>query len=411
MKLRIDVVFSRALEEGEGLGPLVVLEQFHGPVEGEQLGCRSDGLVGTRDVPQGGQCPLVVSAGHVHLQQEAVGFIASGRGGELLEVRFKGHNGVVKRVERQFVGQLGVVEERVFLNVEVKVRRGCGFEGLLRPCPIAHLEVAIGHVVGRVLGQFVFAVRGKGEAVQSTSPVAHAVTGVPHLVGKLRLASRTVGPFPRQFEVRRCGVERLVTVPSISEKVGDFSHAFFVEPTRLIQQGRGIVFQLGELTGGVKQLGDVQGNQFLEIGVIRNFFKSVERHLGLALQVGDVREVVLRGCLKFAFHFQDFVQRDACLFELLTFEIAMAQLEAVFVATGLGQVPHADSLEFLGCGAVILSLVVVVRQFPLRFQRQGALGELSNERFHPMNRIPVVQGERAHGGVVGRFCVRITRGA
>ena len=79
----------------------------------------------------------------------------------------------------------------------------------------------------------------------------------------------------------------------------------------------------------------------------------------------------------------------------------MAQLEAVFVAPGLGQVPHANALEFLGCGAVVLSLVVVVRQFPLRFQRQGALGELSNERFYPMHRIPVVQGERAHGGVVG----------
>ena len=105
---------------------------------------------------------FVVAAGHVDLQQEAVGFIAPRRRGELLEVGFESHDRIVKRVERKLVGQLGVVEEGVLLDVEVKFRRGGRLEGLLGPRTITHFEVAIGHVVGGILSEFIFPVRREG---------------------------------------------------------------------------------------------------------------------------------------------------------------------------------------------------------------------------------------------------------
>ena len=334
------------------------------------------------------------------LQQEAVGFVASRRRGELLEVGFEGHDRIVKGVERKLVGQLGIVEEGVLLNVKVKLRRRSRLEGLLGPCTVAHLKVAVGHVIGGVLGEFIFAVRREREAVEGAAPVAKAVARVTHLVGELGGAAWTVRAVPRQFEVGRCRVVGFVPVPGISEQVRHLGHAFIVEATGFVQQGRRVFFQAVPLSQSVIQLGDVQRHQLLEVGVVGNLFKAVQGHLGLTFQVSDVREVILCGRLKVAFDLEHFVQRDARLLILLTLEVAVSQLESVLVSARLRQFADADFVELLRCSGVVFALVVVVGQLPARLQGEGALGELFHERLHAVHGVAVVQRQRTHGGVV-----------
>ena len=78
MKLRVDVVLAGTLEEHEGLVNFFVLEQFHSAVEGQNLSRSPHGLVGVGDVVQRPQCPFIIAAGHVDLQQKAVGLVAAG---------------------------------------------------------------------------------------------------------------------------------------------------------------------------------------------------------------------------------------------------------------------------------------------------------------------------------------------
>ena len=99
MQLRVDVLGAGTLEELQCPGRLLVLEQLHGPVEGQHLGRGLDRLVGVFNVRQGFQGTFVVAGGHVHLQQEAVGFVATFGRGERVEVILKRHQRVVERVE------------------------------------------------------------------------------------------------------------------------------------------------------------------------------------------------------------------------------------------------------------------------------------------------------------------------
>ena len=102
------------------------------------------------------------------------------------------------------------------------------------------------------------------------------------------------------------------------------SHAFIVEATRFVQQGRRVFFQAVPLSQSVVQLGDVQGDELLEVGVVGNLFKPVQGHLGLTFQVGDVREIVLGGRLEISFDLEHFVQRNACFLVLLTLEVTVS---------------------------------------------------------------------------------------
>ena len=400
VQLGVDVVGPRAIEESQCLRELVVLEELHRAVEGKQLRRGAHGFVGIGDVVQCFKGTLVVAAGHVDLQQEAIGFITPRRRGELLEVGLESHNRIVKRVERKFVGQLGVVEEGVLLDVKVKLRRGSCLEGLLGPCTVAHFEVAIGHVVGGVLGEFIFAVRRKRKAVEGTAPVAKAVTHVAHLVGKLGVAARTICAVPSQFEVGRRRVVGFVTVPRIAEQVRHLGHTFIVEATGFVQQWRRVFFQSVPQSQSVVQLGDVQGHQLLEVGVIGNLLEPIQGHLGLSFEVSDVREVVLGSRLEIAFDFEHFVERDTRFLVFLTFEVTMSQLESILVSTGLVQLSDADLVELFRCSGIVLALVVVVGQLPTRLQGEGTLGELLHERLHAVDGVAVVQCQRTHGRVV-----------
>ena len=157
------------------------------------------------------------------------------------------------------------------------------------------------------------------------------------------------------------------------------------------------------------QLSDVKGDEFLKIEVVSDFLKSVERHLRLTLEVGNVREIVLCCRLKLAFYVQYFVQRDARLLIVFELKMAMPQLEAVLISTWLGQFPHTNLIELLGGHGIISAFVVVVGQLPTRFQCQWTFGKFFDKRIHAVNSIAMVQSQCAHGCKIIGFHVGVAR--
>ena len=184
--------------------------------------------------------------------------------------------------------------------------------------------------------------------------------------------------------------------------MGHFRHTLFIQPTRLVKQRWGVFLEAVELSCGVQKLGDVQRDQLREGRVVGDAFEAVQGHLRLAIEVGDVAEVVLGRGLEFALHVQDVVQVDAGLLECFTLEQAVSQFEAELVALGLGQVSNTDVHELLGRPRVILPLVVVVRELPVGLKGERAFWEVGHEPLHPNHGILVVQRQGAHGRMVAR---------
>ena len=199
LKLGVDLEVAAAFEKGQGLLELLVLVKLDGAVEGQGLCRGTHSFIWLCDVGQGRKRPFVVPARHVDLQQEPVGFVPSGGRWKLGQVSLEGDNGVVERIEGQLKGQLRVVEEGIFLDVHVEWWLGSSLESLLGPCPIAEFQVAIGHVVGRILGKLIVFVGRQWKTVERSSPVPHLVARVAHLIGKFRLTSGAIGFFPGQF--------------------------------------------------------------------------------------------------------------------------------------------------------------------------------------------------------------------
>ena len=101
----------------------------------------------------------------------------------------------------------------------------------------------------------------------------------------------------------------------------------------------------------MQELCDVQRHQLRKGRVVGDALEPVEGHLRLAFEVRDVAEVILGWGLKLALHVQDVVQVHAGFLEFFALEEAVSQLEAEFVAFGLGQIANpmpmnsSDALE------------------------------------------------------------------
>ena len=120
----------------------------------------------------------------------------------------------------------------------------------------------------------------------------------------------------------------------ITEKVGNLHNGFLIEAACFVHQRWSIVFQSVRVPRGVKQLGDVQEHKFFEVRVVGNALKPIESHPGLSFEIGDVREVMLGGGLKFTFDVEDVVELSPGLLMSLLLEQGMAQLETAFISTG-----------------------------------------------------------------------------
>ena len=81
----------------------------------------------------------------------------------------------------------------------------------------------------------------------------------------------------------------------------------------------------------MQELSDVQWDQLLELRVVGNEFKAVKCALGLIIDVGDVRKIILCGCLVFAFNIQHIVKKNARFLILFFLKVTVTQFEAVFI--------------------------------------------------------------------------------
>ena len=301
------------------------------------------------------------------------------------------------------------MEERILLDVAVKLVLRGRLECLFGPGLVAQLQVAIGDAIRCVLSELVLFARSHSETGQGGLMLFQLLPGVPNLIREVRGVIRSLGALPSRVQMQRRLFVIAFAVPGIAKQTRNFSTALLGQSAGGVKQGRSVGLQFIVLPRGVQELGDVQGDEFGEARFLRDPLETVQRDLRLAIQVGDVSEVILGGRLEVTGNFKHLEQLHPCFLVLLALKVAVPQLEPVLVPTLLGQFPWADLEELLNGLGVVATLVVVIGQFPASFQGEGTFGESLHEGLDAVRGVLVVERHRTHGGVVGCRDVGLAR--